>query len=816
MALVTSVAPSSNPLIAGLKRTVAWEDAPLTYAFAGAGDEAAARAEVPYGIDVGAFNPVDAETPLVRAVGNAMAAFAHVADITFVAAPDARGADIKIVGYDGITLSGTSGTVYGSMDGPGTNRMPDWRGYESYMQLNTASGAILQPAETGGGGFADFLVLHELGHGIGLSHPQHADSGTTAWASAGTAGDTPVDNARYTVMSYEFGGTDVQRAVPYGNTVTPSALDIAALHETYGANTTAHGGDTTYRLTDPRSAPLDVDGGDGLVSIGRAFYTIWDTGGTDTIAYEGTADAVLILNTATLVQSLDAVQAGLVADLQPTAGYGRLPAAVRTAFEDAAFHAGGFHSVLTSGGVAQLGGFSIAHGVVIENVRSSAGHDLLVGNGAANRLEAGAGDDLLHGAAGTDLLLAGSGDDTMVGGAGDDTLAGGDGRDTASFTNVFARYLLSWTEVPGAVTVHHAGGSGIDGRDILQDVETAVFADGTVVDLTTAPPAPAPTPTPEPAPEPAPAPAPDPVMPTPIPTPEPVPAPSPAPAPTPAPEPAPDPVTETRSVAVDGTVGPDTLRGSDGDDRFRPGPGNDTVTGGAGRDILLLETGADGATLMRSGAGQWTLTTAEGVDLLDGIEVVSFTDTLLDLTAPTDVFHVSAGDGSSGLMLGTTYAGPVGHLQRQVLASARDEALLGTGRNDFVHGGAGTDAIDAAGGNDVLDGGAGSNFLTGGAGDDLFFLDGRGADGARGTAVWSTVTDAAAGETVTVWGCTDGLSRRSLVEGEGTSGHTGATVHVDADGDGTVDASVTLAGRAADSLTFTAGSVGEDGFLLIG
>ena len=111
-------------------------------------------------------------------------------------------------------------------------------------------------------------------------------------------------------MSYEQGGLNAATFEVYGESSTPMALDIAALQHMYGANSSAHSGNTTYRLTDAISAELDVDGddGDNTVSIGRAFYSIWDTGGTDTIFYAGDGDSddtddhpvVINLNDATL------------------------------------------------------------------------------------------------------------------------------------------------------------------------------------------------------------------------------------------------------------------------------------------------------------------------------------------------------------------------------------------------------------------------------------------------------------------------------------------------------------------------------------
>jgi Ca2+-binding RTX toxin-like protein len=57
------------------------------------------------------------------------------------------------------------------------------------------------------------------------------------------------------------------------------------------------------------------------------------------------------------------------------------------------------------------------------------GHDTLLGNHLANRLDGGTGNDLLIGAAGEDILIGGMGHDALDGGAGSDTLDGGAGDD---------------------------------------------------------------------------------------------------------------------------------------------------------------------------------------------------------------------------------------------------------------------------------------------------------------------------------------------------------------------------------------------------
>jgi Ca2+-binding RTX toxin-like protein len=67
----------------------------------------------------------------------------------------------------------------------------------------------------------------------------------------------------------------------------------------------------------------------------------------------------------------------------------------------------------------------------VENLRFSGGADLTAtGNGLANALTGGWGDDTLSGLAGNDTLTGNAGWDRLSGGAGDDVLSAGPGRDT--------------------------------------------------------------------------------------------------------------------------------------------------------------------------------------------------------------------------------------------------------------------------------------------------------------------------------------------------------------------------------------------------
>ena len=104
-----------------------------------------------------------------------------------------------------------------------------------------------------------------------------------------------------------------------------------------------------------------------------------------------------------------------------------------------AFNAGGFFSKTyetdAKGNVSktQDGGYSIAHGVVIENATGGDKADTIIGNEHDNVLDGGKGNDALYGGAGNDTLRGGIGDDVLYAGRGENILQGGAGADEANY-----------------------------------------------------------------------------------------------------------------------------------------------------------------------------------------------------------------------------------------------------------------------------------------------------------------------------------------------------------------------------------------------
>ena len=432
MSAVITKSATQNPLISSIAGTTLWASTKLKYYFLN-GDELDKVYDAIPASSSGYTESIDSNPYFKETVLKGFSAFEQVSNLKFEQTKDINEASIKIAGLGDYFTS--IGPTAGTADLPGNNPADGAKGeFESYLLLNTTTPTALLPAELGGANSLLSTVLHEIGHVVGFDHPHDTRNETTAitLGSLDGEGDLPLDNRRYTVMSYEDGGLDVYYGRGHGHSAGLGALDIAALHATYGANPTTNKTDTTYRLTDPYTEELDTDGTDGTVQIGRAFLTIWDTGGTDTLLYEGSDHVILNLNEASLTQFDDARTLEWIEAAKSAQHYDNLPEEYQNDIEQPGFHAGGFFSRTfrnTSTFGYDLGGFSISNGVEIENATASQGNDFIIGNEANNFLEGGDGEDFLHGSDGHDSLIGGDGDDELFSGSGNDLIQAGLGED---------------------------------------------------------------------------------------------------------------------------------------------------------------------------------------------------------------------------------------------------------------------------------------------------------------------------------------------------------------------------------------------------
>jgi len=210
-------------------------------------------------------------------------------------------------------------------------------------------------------GFGAHVLLHELGHAVGLKHPHSADSVLLP---------SNLDQTNYTLMSYN----DPSWAWEGGQYTTgdfylSSSLmvyDIQALQYMYGKNYSFNSSNTVYTF----------DGSD------RVALSIWDGGGEDILDFSSlTRGCIINLND-------------------------------------------GEYSDIPFPGWSATKNVGIAVDCFIENVKGSKGSDTIFGNELDNEIMGYAGNDILHGNEGNDVFDQApdsrGGNDTMYGGKGND------------------------------------------------------------------------------------------------------------------------------------------------------------------------------------------------------------------------------------------------------------------------------------------------------------------------------------------------------------------------------------------------------------
>jgi serralysin len=277
----------------------------------------------------------------------ALLGWSDVANVTFVRAG---------VGTTGPAAYSDNASILFGNYSSGESGSAAFAYYPGNVQANNRSGDVWINSSLGynsnpnASNYGGMVLVHEIGHAIGLAHPSEYNAGGAAPTYSANA-TYYEDSRQYTVMSY-FGEGNTGAAFGGVYASAPLLDDIAAAQMAYGANMTTRTGDTVYGF----NSNAEREWFSATSSSSKLVFAAWDAGGTDTFDFSGYRVAQTI-------------------DLRE-----------------------GFFSSI--GGAT--GNVTIAIGAVIENAIGGSGVDTIVGNAVANRITGGAGNDVLDGGAGID------------------------------------------------------------------------------------------------------------------------------------------------------------------------------------------------------------------------------------------------------------------------------------------------------------------------------------------------------------------------------------------------------------------------------
>ena len=434
--------------------------------------------------------------------------------------------------------------------------------------------------DLGPGRFGTRVVLHEVGHALGLKHP-HETHGLGAMRGHNAAELSVMSVHSHKDASHTHGlGAELD-----GFASTYMVADIAALQHLYGANY-SDGSDTHYRF-DPLERVV--------------FETIWDGGGEDTYDFSAYRnDLTIDLRPGRASVTGQEPQLNRAEEL----GRGDKPIFADASVHNAMLYRGDWRSGIEN--TIAGGADDTVIGNRLDNIMEGRagddtlnglsgndtlfgghGHDRLIGGAGHDGLFGGLGDDRLVGGAGHDTIFGDEGDDIIVGGASSDRLEGGEGNDRlfASAGNDRLSGGLGDDRLYG-----HAGEDkligGIGNDHLVGGIGDDALIGGSGVDMLIGN----------------------------------------------------DGADGLRgghgNDRLDGGAGDDTVAGEAGADRLKGRAGDDVLDGGSGADRLH---GGDGSDTLRGGTGNDVLTGGAGADVFDVAAGRTGSDVIVDFDVREDV-----------------------------------------------------------------------------------------------------------------------------------------------------------------------------------
>lgn len=339
----------------------------------------------------------------------AFEAWSQISGVTFVEVSASVGGMVRLGLHDftGTSFAGFAGYAsYPSLS-------PAFQG-NAVLMMNRELYAADSSMDPGSGGFQ--VMLHEIGHNLGLGHPHDGEIRLTS----------DLDHTQYTVMSYNWRNPFM---------TSPGQGDLLAVQALYGTDAAEQASGITWTLnrTDWTMVWTGSAGDDALSGTNLA-ETITGGAGADRInGGEGNdviipdaSDLRLAGNEGTDTLDLSGFASAVNLDMHSSAGAsgyeGRLVVGANTIALST------FENIIGTSGNDTIAGTWWAAGTLT----GGAGNDVITLRVAGSTGDGGTGNDSITGNGSSSTLMGGAGADTLVGWGTGSLLQGGDDNDTLS------------------------------------------------------------------------------------------------------------------------------------------------------------------------------------------------------------------------------------------------------------------------------------------------------------------------------------------------------------------------------------------------